>query len=268
MNPWPGIVLILGALVALIAGLTIYRRYAQPHAEVTRKLVHMGMGLIALSLPWLFAEFWAVAALAVIGTGGLLVLKTKLLRNGPGAVLGSVGRGWFGEVCFSAGITTLFALYLGGSEHRLVLYVVPLLLLAVADAVAALVGVRWGRRRYSVWGGSKSFEGSAAFLLAALPCCLIPLLMLTDHSVWRAALVSVLLSTLAMLLEASGGKGLDNFFLPVVGFLLLQGLLKWNEPALLLSLLVVVLLTAALVMLLPRRESTSSVTKFLDPGNT
>src|SRR5688572_11025041 len=104
MNPWLGIVLILGALATLITALTLWRRYAQPHAEVTRKLVHVGMGVIALSLPWLFADFWPVAVLAVIGSGGLLVLKMKAFRAGPGAVLGSVGRSWPGEVCFSAGI--------------------------------------------------------------------------------------------------------------------------------------------------------------------
>jgi phytol kinase len=227
MNPWLGIVLILGALVALIGGLTLWRGYAQPHAEVTRKAVHIGMGLIALSIPWLFAEFWPIAVLAVIGTGGLLVLRMKAFRDGAGAVLGSVDRSWLGEVCFSAGIATLFALYLWDNERRLVLYVVPLLLLAVADAAAALVGVHWGRRRYAAWGGSKSLEGSTAFLLAAVPCTMIPLLM-TDLPAWRAVLISALLSILAMFLEALAGKGLDNFFLPVVGFLLMRGMLDWN----------------------------------------
>jgi phytol kinase len=225
MNPWLGIVLILGALVALIAGLTFWRRRAQPHAEMTRKLVHMGMGLIALSLPWLFADFWPVAVLAVIGGGGLLVLKMKTFRDGPGAVLGSVGRGWPGEVCFSGGIATLFALYLWDHERRLVLYVVPLLHLAVADAAAALIGVRWGRRRYATWGGTKSLEGSAAFLLAALPCSLIPLLLLTDMTLLSALLTSTLLSATGTVVEGMAGKGLDNFLLPVVGFLFLRGLL-------------------------------------------
>jgi phytol kinase len=264
MNPWLGIALILAALVVLICGLTLWRRYAQPHAEVTRKLVHIGMGLVALCLPWLFTHLWPIVVLAVIGTGGLLVLRLKAFRDGPGAVLGNVGRSWAGEVCFSAGIATLFALYLWDNEQRLVLYVVPLLLLAVADAAAALVGVRWGRRRYAAWGGSKSLEGSVAFLLASLPCSLIPLLMLTDLTALRASLMSALLSTLAMLLESLAGKGPDNFLLPVVGFLLMRRLLDWNEPALLVSLLVVALLTVALLL---RYQATNAVTNLSSARN-
>lgn len=252
MNPWIGIGLILTALAALISGLTLWRRYGKPHAEVTRKFVHVGMGLVALSLPWLFTDFWPILVLAVSGTSGLLVLRLKAFRDGPGAVLGSVGRSWSGEVCFSAGIAALFALYSWDDEPRLVLYVVPLLLLAVADAAAALVGVGWGRRRYEIWGASKSLEGSVAFLLTSLPCSLIPLLMLTELTALRATLISALLSTLATLLEFLTGKGLDNFLLPVVGFLLLWRLLDWNEAALSVSLLVVVLFTGAFVLHLIR----------------
>lgn len=261
MNPWLGIAIILGVLAALIAGLTLLRRYATPHAEATRKLVHVGMGLVTLSLPWLFTQFWPIVVLAVIATSGLLVLRLKVFRDGAGAVLGSVDRSWSGEVCFSAGIAALFALYLWDHEQRLVLFVIPLLLLAIADAAAALVGVRWGRRHYPTWGGSKSLEGSAAFLLAALPCSLIPLLLLTDMTLSRAALTSALLSAIATLVEALAGKGLDNLLLPVLGFLLLQGLLGWSESALLVSLLVVVLLTGALVLLLLRHQVVNAVTR-------
>lgn len=236
----------------LIGGLTLWRRSARPHGEVTRKLVHVGMGLVALSLPCLFTHVWPVVVLSVVGTGGLLVLRLNTFRDGPGAVLGSVGRSWSGEVCFSAGIAVLFALYRADPEQRLVLYVVPLLLLTVPDAAAALIGVRWGRRRYAVWGGSKSLEGSVVFLLASLPCSLIPLLVLSDLTALRATLTSALLSTLVTLLEGVGGKGTDNFLIPVIGFELLRVLLDCSEPALVVSLLVVTLLTRALVLLLPR----------------
>ncbi len=252
MNPWVGIGMILAALAALISGLTLWRRYAKPHAEVTRKCVHVGMGLVALSLPWLFNDFWPIVILAVSGTGGLLLLRLKAFRDGPGAVLGSVKRSWSGEVCFSAGIATLFVLYSGDEEQRLVLYVVPLLLLAVADAAAALAGVRWGRRRYAVWGANKSLEGSVAFLLASLPCSLIPLLIFTEFSTLRAALISALLSIFATLLEFLAGKGVDNFLLPVMGFLFLRWLLDWNEVVISTSLLVFLLLAGAFVLHLIR----------------
>ena len=134
MNPWFGIAFILAALAALIGGLTALRRCIHLPAELSRKLVHVGMGLVSLSLPWLFTQYWPIIVLAATGTSGLLVLRLKAFRAGPGAVLGSVERSWSGEVCFSAGIATLFALYLWDKEQQLVLFVVPLLLLEIGRA--------------------------------------------------------------------------------------------------------------------------------------
>jgi phytol kinase len=119
--------------------------------------------------------------------------------------------------------------------------------LAVADAAAALAGVRWGRHLYATWGGNKSLEGSLAFLSASLLCSLLALLILTDLTVAHAALISTLISTVATLVEAVAGKGIDNFLLPILGFLLVRTLLGWNEPALLASLLLTMLLAGALV---------------------
>lgn len=261
MNPWFGIAFVLSALAALIGGLTALRRHIRLHAELTRKLVHVGMGFVSLSLPWLFTQYWPIIVLAVTGTGGLFVLRLKAFRAGPGAVLGTVERSWSGEVCFSAGIAALFALYLGDKERQMALFVVPLLLLAIADAAAALVGVPWGRRHYLALGGCKSLEGSAAFLLAALPSILVPLLLLTDMTLSRAALVSGLLSVSAMVVEAIAGKGLDNLVIPVFGFALLRELLGWSQQMLLVSLLAVVLLVGARVLILLRYPAVNLVSK-------
>jgi len=57
------VALALGS-VAILLGLMAAVRQAARHvglsAEVQRKLVHMGTGIYALSLPWLFPERWPV----------------------------------------------------------------------------------------------------------------------------------------------------------------------------------------------------------------
>ena len=52
---------------ALLGAVTWWRKTSEPPPELTRKAVHVGMGLIALSLPWLFDRTWPVMALC----GGL-----------------------------------------------------------------------------------------------------------------------------------------------------------------------------------------------------
>ena len=145
-------------------------------------------------------------------------------------------------------------MYLRGNEHRLILYVVPLLLLAVADVVAALAGLRHGRHRYGVLGGSKSLEGSGGFLLASFLCSLVPLFLTAEIAPVRAVLIAAVLSTSTTLLEAAAAKGLDNLLLPVVGYILLRNFLDWSALALLGSLLLIVLTAAILVLFLPLQQ--------------
>jgi phytol kinase len=248
-EPWLGMVLVVGSLAGLIAELGLWRRHSRPHPELTRKLVHIGMGAVALAFPWLFTQSWPVVVLAFLCIGGLLGLRVSRLREDFGGVLGDVGRGLPGEICYAAGVAALFILHLGEggpSDRRLLLYFVPLLVLAVADAAAALVGVYHGQRLYRVPGGWKTVEGSVAFLVCAFVCTLVPLLLLTEATFPEALLVATLLAWLTTLIEAVAWHGLDNLLLPVAGFLLLQVILAADPVGLLGCLGLSVLLTGLL----------------------
>jgi phytol kinase len=78
VNPLLGIALVLAVLAGLMGGLRLYQTLAAPHPELVRKLLHMGMGLTTLSLPWLFDAAWPVLVLA-----GLSVVALAALRSGP-----------------------------------------------------------------------------------------------------------------------------------------------------------------------------------------
>ena len=82
MNPWLGIAMVLSVLIGLVGALAFWRRLAEPHVEVTRKLLHIGMGLVALTFPWLFTEFWPIVVLAVIGTGAVPCYAQKSFAAG------------------------------------------------------------------------------------------------------------------------------------------------------------------------------------------
>src|SRR5437868_3151074 len=114
VNPWPAMALVLAVLGGLLVGLRLVQRVASPHPELTRKLVHMGMGLVTLTFPWLFDEAWPVLTLAGLSVVLLLSLRlVKVLRSGLGSVLGGVGReSSLGEVYFPVAVAVLFVLYL------------------------------------------------------------------------------------------------------------------------------------------------------------
>jgi phytol kinase len=226
-SAWLGIGGVLTALAGLIALAHLGHRSGRLSAEAARKLIHAGMGAALLALPWLFEEAWPALVLAVAGGGGLLALgRWGRWRDGLGRVLCDPRRPPWGQPCYAAGGLALFVLYLhaDGVEpgRRLALFVVPALLLSLPDAAAALVGTAWGRHHFGNGGVRKSVEGSAAFLLCALPCVLLPLLLLTQAAVEQALLAAVLVAYLAALVEAITGYGLDNLTVPLAGYWLLR----------------------------------------------
>jgi phytol kinase len=96
------------------------------------------------------------------------------------------------------------------------------LLLTLADAAAALVGIRYGQLRYLTADGVKSAEGSFAFFTCSFLCIHIPLLLCTDTGRAETLLIALLLAWLATMFEAIAWHGLDNLVLPLVSYLLLR----------------------------------------------
>lgn len=224
MNTWLGICFVLGILVGLITVLRWYRYHYAPHPELARKLLHIGMGLTTLTFPWLFDEVWSVLVLAGITVPGLLALRySERLKGKLGGVIDGVDRNAsLGEIYFPLGVVGLFIL----SDGDPLRFTIPILLLTLADAIAALVGVHYGRLIYATVEGYKTVEGSLAFFLVAFFCILIPLLLFSNVGFTGTLLIALFVALLMMLVEAIAWQGLDNLLIPVVGFLLLNTFLN------------------------------------------
>jgi len=226
MMNWLGIAIVLTALGGLLGGLRVYQIFSTPHPELLRKCLHVGMGLVAISFPWLFDESWPVLVLGAISLVGMAAMRTvKTLSTSVGMVVSSVGRVSLGEIYFPVAIAVQWHLYLyavAPDEYRVLLYCIPLLLLTLADAAAALVGVNYGNQQYETSEGMKSAEGSLAFFLCAFLCVHIPLLLGSDVGRAETLVIALLLALVAMLFEAIAWAGLDNLILPLVGYLLLR----------------------------------------------
>lgn len=221
LQSWLGMSAVLAAGVGMMAGLGAYQSRRAPHPELSRKLLHIATGLLALTFPWLF-EAWQV--LVVVGVGTLVLCAARMagaVRRRLGVALNGVGRASHGELWFLAAIGLVFVL----SDGRTLLYVVPILVLTFADAAAALVGVAFGRLRYSTVGGGKSLEGSAAFLGVAFLCAGMALLASGDYGAQEAFAIAAALALATTILEAVASKGLDNLLIPAGAFLVLHALL-------------------------------------------
>jgi phytol kinase len=168
----------------------------------------------------------------------------KVLKEGLGDVLGAVARDSLGEFYFVVSVAVLFVLTHGEPEPLgTILYCVPLLILALADAVAALVGIRYGQVQYHTVDGRKSAEGSVAFFTVAFFSAHVPLLLATELGRAETLLIALTMGFLVMLIEAIAWHGLDNLCIPLLTFLVLKIFLGLPAAALLGRLIVLVVLT-------------------------
>lgn len=252
LPPIPAMLLVLVVLGGLMLGLRTLSKRRGLHPELTRKLLHIGMGLTTLTFPWLFGKaVWAVVTLGVLASVSLYALRcSSALRSRFGGVLDGVSRDSMGEIYFPIGVATLFYL----SHGNTVIFVIPVLLLALGDAVAALIGVRYGSLKFETGEGQKSLEGSLAFFLVAFLSAHVPLLLGTEIGRAECLLIGLILGLLLMLIEAVAWRGLDNIFIPLGAFLLLRSFL----PLSVLDLSVRLGVTLALVAfaILYRRRTT------------
>lgn len=192
------------------------------HPEVQRKTIHVTLGLVSLSFPFALPEppqfLLAALVMAAILMG---VRKVPLMRRSFGRALHDVDRTSWGEIYFFAAVVTLYFL----ARDDAPLYVIPLAVLAISDALAAVVGVLGGRWRYATRGGHKSWEGSAVFFLSAFAIIAAGLAGLTGLPAPSVVLCALCLAALTTMIEGASWQGIDNLLLPVATHFLLAGFL-------------------------------------------
>jgi phytol kinase len=204
------------AIVALFGLGEAWKRWGDPRPEWTRKLVHFGAGAIVAAFPWLIASHWTVLALALAFAG--IILGTRRL-----GLLGSVhgvSRRSEGGVYYPLAIYLLFLVAAGEP----VFYLVSLLVLMVADSLAALLGSEYGRRIYAVEGDRRSLEGSAVFLLTTFLAVHLPLLLATELGRGATVLIAAQVALTVTILEGISTEGSDNLVVPLATYFLLANL--------------------------------------------
>ncbi|MEK7413043.1 MAG: hypothetical protein AAB263_06985 [Planctomycetota bacterium] len=223
---WPPPPLIGIALVSILLALAVglaalLRRLGTIDGEFARKSVHIQLGIIIAAFPWLFDERWPVWVLAGCAVAALAALRwVPSLRSLLGGSLHDVERASWGEFCFPIAAALSWSVVPGDWMR----FSLPILVLAVADAVAALIGSTYGRLHYGSANARKSWEGSVAFAFTAFLVVHIPLLLGTPIGRAESLLIAVNVALMLMLVEALAWEGFDNLFIPVAGMLLIDRL--------------------------------------------
>ena len=138
-------------------------------AEVSRKTVHVCMGLACLCFPWIFQSPLAVWILAFISSGLLFIMRCiPGLRYGIGCTLHGVNRLSFGEILFAPAIATVFHMEQVGLDAVPLVMLLSFLVGAVIAFLGSNILADFGASIYVVELVSISFLREFAVLLTAI----------------------------------------------------------------------------------------------------
>jgi phytol kinase len=203
-----GVVALWLGLLALLA-LAIRQRW-NAHGEWSRKLVHIGGGAV-VPLAWLFGiERWlAIPAAAVITLLAWLNHRRRLLP-----AIEDVGRSSYGTVAYGASITLLLLLFWPWRPDAVCAGV---LVMALGDGLAGLLGPRLASPSWRVLGERRSLVGTATMALVSLAVLLALAALVPSGPAWPALTALALIATA---LEQVAFQGLDNLTVPLAVALL------------------------------------------------
>ena len=189
----------------------VLRRKHIVRNEEARKLVHFlhAMAIIAWAyylpsyLPIIVAECCAL----------VIVLAEK--RFGVLAGLRDIGRVSYGEVLFSVGVIVLCLMEPSYSH-----FVVVMLHLGIADAAAAVVGLRVKSPKYKVRGHVKSVAGSLACYVASFMIFTSYLWYTQQFSAGNIAIITLAAGVIT-LIENISLLGTDNLTMPLTAYVVI-----------------------------------------------
>lgn len=188
-------------------------RSKRVHVETSRKIIHVGTGIIVAFLPQ-FLDWWHIQVLSIAMLTVIVVSYHLHIFQS----IHAVKRITRGEILYPIGIAVCAFL-----EPAPWIFTAAILHLAVADGAAALVGLKWGKRtRYMLMSHGKSLVGSLAFFVVSVS-------ILLAANVFQETLPTpfwLLIFTPAVLtmVENISWFGSDNITIPVMVIVLLSSL--------------------------------------------
>ncbi len=198
-------------LIAVMLIAEFAYKFFKLNTEWTRKIAHVGSGIIALTYPLYHHTHWTVLGLTVSFT--IILYTSKKL--GLFQSIFSVERKSYGELFFVWSTWLLFMLY--QFSGNVIYFYLPFSSVVFADPVAALVGKPFPIKKYTIFGNTKSYGGSFSFFIISFALSYFYLLKI--GSTMNILVFSLVHALILTLVEAISSKGLDNLTIPIASVL-------------------------------------------------
>ena len=200
------------AMIGIAEGLRKWRGYS---VDFTRKFIHIAVGMWAFGTVWLFES----RTFAIIPPLAFIFINAYSYWQGTFQAMETGEKGKLGTVYFPLSFV-IIVWFLWDQPHLLVASLMPM---TWGDALAAVIGQRIGRRKYSVLGSTRSIEGSSIMFLASWVATLAALVLLAPENIQISTALGISAATAfgAALVEAISPWGVDNLTVPTASVAIL-----------------------------------------------
>jgi len=199
--------LILTSSAFIVVTEILKRKFSLP-TSLTRRVVHIGTAAVAGIAP-IFVTKEEIIFVSIIFA--IVILLGRPFRIF--SAVHSVERTSFGEIYLPLGVIVTALIFL---PHDLRAFQFGVFIMGISDALAGMVGERFGKHHVQFFGNKKSLEGSLVFFASSsvLTFLFFPIVG------YQLVLIPLVLT----FAEFSFVYGLDNLILPILGALLVRGL--------------------------------------------
>ena len=185
--------------------------FSKRYPVQSRKFLHIMTGNIAFILP-LFETREIMAFVAA----GPFILFTFLMS--PYSPIKSM-RGKTSEAGHGLGLVyyaiTWTVLAYAFFDHREII-AMGILAMSYGDGLASVIGIKYGKRKYSIFKDIKSYVGSIAMFVCTFLLLVITLLFYAVPLTTRVAVYLLCMAGVATIVEGVTPLGLDNLSVPFV----------------------------------------------------
>jgi len=217
MNNTLGFILCLVYVFSMIGLAELLRRRQGYGSGFTRKVIHIGVGMMSWFLPLLFTSPWPFVA----ACAAFMVINLLDWRYGFFNAMQSSSRSNLGTVYFPLAAAVVALIF----WDRPPLMVAALMPLTWGDGLAPVIGAAYGKRIYRIHTSTRTLEGSAGFFVAGFVFTWLALWVVggpPDISPVAALLPALVIMAVTTLIEAVSIWGLDNLTVTAAAILILN----------------------------------------------
>ena len=217
--------------IGIYAAVDGVARLGKVSGEYGRKAIHISIGIFSATFPMYMnrTEIFIFHGLFFVGTVALS-LSSDFVRHHPWAAKFKIGRilaGLFeryedvsrwtiGQFLYPLSLLLVVLFF-----DDLLIYSFSVLMLALADGFAAVIGKPFGKIIFYVPGGKKSLVGSFTFFMIAFTLMCVFLIIETEAG-YIALVPAVMYALTITFFEAMIAGGFDNLAVPLMTAILLN----------------------------------------------